>query len=231
LCVTNDILQERGYPEVVERFLTEVLTAQQHVVNAYILQQMVAKVDDVITSANTLVVKGALHSVTDELSLLIEWYRDLYRMSDDATLEVVAPAWLSAMLGADGRHRAFGNGPSTRAEISAALREVGAVVQWVRDWQPIAVGAGGPPLVYTPPKIWPATVDLMIYPAGSYLVGRDQIINLNGIYDSTLLKTNKYTALFAEEMITVVKRCHRTIKVTMSLCVNGAMGPLVDICP
>lgn len=235
LCVTNDILQERGYPEVIARFLGEVMTAQAHMVNAYIISKILAEVDDTITAANTVggtaSGAGAVHNVIDELSLLSEWYRDLYRADDSTTLEMVGPSWLPAALMADGRRRPDGGGVTSRAAVNGALNNVGVAPQWVRDWQPLAVGTGGPPAAYNPPVTWPSTVDILLYPAGTFAVGRADIINLNAVYDSAMLKNNKYTALFAEEMVTVVKRCYRALKVTIDIsCLTGAMGPYKDFC-
>jgi len=228
LCVTNDILMERGFPELVSRFASDVLVAQAHMVNAYILSQFESMVDDTVTSS--LGVSGATHSVFDELSLLAEWYRDLYRMGSGASLEMIGPAWLPAVLRADARKRTFDGGDWTLAQINARLSAVGASPQWVRDWQPLAEGTGEGTPVFNPPTGWPETVQILLYPAGTFVVGRADIINLNAIYDSVLLRTNKYTALFAEEMITIIKRCSRAVLVEIPICPNGAMGPQVDNC-
>lgn len=231
LCVINDILQERGFPEVIERFLREVFTAQAHMVNAYVISQMVAMVDDTIPAGDVVNAQGALHQVVDQLSLLVEWYRDLYQMDQDATLEMLGPTWLPALLAADGRKRPNGSTNWTRAAVTGALADVGAAAQWVRDWQPLATPTGTPPNVtFEPPTAWPTEVTIMLYPAGTFARGEADIINLNAVYDSVLLADNKYTALFAEEQLMVVKRCHRALQVTIPLCVSGAMGPNVDLC-
>jgi hypothetical protein len=230
LCVTNNILQERSYPEGTARFLTEVGTAQRHMVNAYKLAQMEAAADDVVPASDLSEALGATQQVFDQVSLLVEWLRDLYRMSDGATMEMVAPAWLPAVLRADARKRSSDGGDWTTAQINSRLNALGAAPQWVRDWQPLATGTGGPPPVFNPPTAWPGSVKIMLYPAGTFVTGEDNIINLNAVYDNAMLKTNQYTALFAEEMVTVIKRCHRAALVTVNLCVAGNMGALVNNC-
>lgn len=231
LCVIGDILQERGWPELVDRFVREVMTAQAHMANAYVIQQLISMVDDTIPATDVVNAQGALHQVVDELSLLVEWFRDLYQMGEDASLEVIGPSWLPGLLAADGRKRP--NGPTnwTRAAINQQLADVGAAAQWVRDWQPLAVGTGTPPNVtFEPPTAWPTEVQFLLYPAGTFAKGQADIITLNGVYDSTLLADNQYTSLFTEESINVIKRCHRALLVTIPLCVSGAMGPGVDLC-
>jgi hypothetical protein len=235
LCITNNILQERSYPEGTARFLSEVGTAQRHMVNAYKLAQAEAAADDVIPSADLSERLGATQQLFDHVSLLVEWIRDLYRMSDTAALEMVAPAWLPGVLRADARKRTADGGDWTTAQINGRLNALGAAPQWVRDWQPLAVGTvtGTPPntvTTFNPPTAWPTSVKILLYPAGTYVTGEDEIINLNAVYDNAMLKTNSYTALFAEEMVTVIKRCHRAAVVTVNLCVAGNMGAQVDNC-
>ena len=226
LCVTNDILQERAWPEGVSRFLQDVLAAQPHMINAYLL----SKAEEAAVKETPLSpVQGASHQVLDSLGLLVTWYRDLYRMALNATLEVVLPHWLRQELIADFAKRVNGNTEVAEAQLTEYFTRRGARVQWVYDWQPLAVGTGTPP-TFTAPSAWPSKVTALVYPAGAFLKAQRNIITLDAIYDSAGLKKNKYTALFMEDEIGLMQRCYRASKVEIPLCVSGAMGPQVDLC-
>src|SRR3546814_7262824 len=46
---------------------------------------------------------------------------------------------------------------------------------------------------------WPNTVDFLLYPAGTWVKGADDVIPLDTIYDSVGLGQNNYPALFNEQ--------------------------------
>jgi hypothetical protein len=64
-----------------------------------------------------------------------------------------------------------------------------------------------------------------MYPAGTWLRGSADIIEIDTLYDSTLLSTNKYTALFMEEGNLTAKVCPGASRiVTVPVCPDGSTG-------
>ena len=70
-------------------------------------------------------------------------------------------------------------------------------------------------------KDWPDTVQALIYPAGTYVRGRGEVLSLDTIYDSTNLKINDYIQLFVEEKMLVARRAYSARLVTFPTLVNG----------
>jgi hypothetical protein len=250
LCITGDILRERGYPELTERFVSDVLLKHGHWMNANYLA-FVAKYSDPIPAFNVSTGQGGIGSasygVADRVTLLITWFRNLYRMGDNDTLEGVAPMWFKEYLKTDVAKRSNRNSTAVSdAEINSIFLQANARVQWVYDWQADAMGVAKVPVAnpdaalpgqpatidkWMPPAAWPTEVTMMFYPAGSWVLGQQDIITLDAIYDSTQLRQNKYTRLFTEDAYLLLNRCNRSFKIQLTgLCNNGAVGPFRDAC-
>ena len=76
----------------------------------------------------------------------------------------------------------------------------------------------------------PATVDILLYPAGTFVKGTADVISLDAVYDSTLLKQNMYTALFVEEGILVANRCMDACAIRVPVCASGKVGGTLAAC-
>jgi hypothetical protein len=251
LCIVGDILRERGYPELTERFVSDVLLKHAHWMNASYLAY-VAKYSDPVTPFNVSTGVGGIGSasygVADRVSLLVTWFRNLYRMGDNDTLEGVAPVWFKEFLKTDIAKRSNRSTTAVSdAEVNAIFLQANSRVQWVYDWQADAMGVakvavpnpdaalpGQPATIdkWMPPAAWPTEVTMMFYPAGSWVLGQQDIVTLDAIYDSTQLRQNKYTRLFTEDAYLLLNRCNRSFKIQLTgLCNNGAVGPFRDSCP
>lgn len=231
LCIQQDIIQSVGYPESVDDFARRVLIGQQRFVNANTIARMVTG-SEADSTALAPARQGVSHQVLDVLELRAEWMRDLYRMRDTETLELVAPLWLRTLVRQDLGHRhAVGAQVITDAMVASHFAAIGVRVQWVRDWQTLSPGTGGPPAAFNPATAWPTSAQVLLYPAGTWIRGQRSIIRLDGIYDKANLVQNKFISLFVEDGLTVFRRCTRSLAITMTgLCVSGAMGPATDIC-
>lgn len=137
------------------------------------------------------------------------------------------------------------------ARVNAAFASIGLRVQWVYDWQtlvapadlrpvtgnvpgsvppkareiqtwPLPPGTPPPPSgVPSPITAYPATFEVLVFPAGTFLSGRVEMFRIDGLYDSANLKQNLYTKIFFEDGVTVMQRCYRALRVTLPVCVNG----------
>jgi hypothetical protein len=217
LCIKVPILTNAAYPELVEATIAKSLIAYQHRLSASLITKMV-------TAAGTAVVTNSVGSTTanslDSLALVGDTLRQTYRLSFGETLEVVAPFWLKGAVRAD---LAMRNGVDylaiSDAEIQSFFAVRGMRVQWVYNWQALVEGEEG----------YPATAQVMVYPAGTFVKARTNVINLNAVYDAAELSVNRYTGLFMEEGVALIKRCYKAKLVTIALSQAGLTGANTNV--
>lgn len=223
LCVKVGILQNRTYPELVSRWLRGAMTAHAHKINAKVINSMVNASTAVAIPGTHGAIAPTLNAV--ELAVIDMRYR--LKMRDTSTLEMVLPTWAKGLFRADHARRQFASEESiTDAMINAWFTARGVSVQWVYDWQDSAFGL---PQAATQ---WPAELKFLLYPAGRFVRASSPIIEINTLYDSSLLSVNKQLALFFEEGLTVISKCFSSWVYTVPVCPNGATsGPIEHTCP
>lgn len=237
LCIQGDILRERGYPELTERFVSDALVAHAHYMNHNYLAHIFNDSDtlpgfDVSGDG----IGSISDSIVDRLGLLISWMRERYKMSMTSTLEGIAPFWLKEYIKLDIARKANRSFASVDdAEVENLFAAYATRVQWVYDTEGITEDAslvdgesvGGRPM----PGTWPNNVEMVFYPAGSWVLGQQDVISLDAFYDSTKLQQNKYTSLFTEEGFLLLNRCNRSFRVRLTnLCRSGGVGEQVTVC-
>jgi len=213
VCISVDILQNVGYPELTRRVMEGVAVAHAHRMNAQ-------------TIGTIQVAAGSAILVPDNDTLLfnldyLEWYavmmRAHYSLAENATIEVVVPFWMKPLVRAEVSRRTGVDliNPSD-GFISSYFSTRGLSVQYVQDWQ-VLTGLPGAVAI-------PTTVDVLMYPAGSWTRGTQAVISMDAIYDSTLLRQNKYLGLFTEEASLLIQRCLGTTRLTVPIKVSGLSG-------
>lgn len=230
LCLTGDILQNRGYPEFVSTFVQGAIAAQAHNVNRQVIADIVSDSTAVTVScapfATDLSVVSQVMSAVEVASVDIQ-YR--LRLQRSQTIEFIFPYWLKAQMRADWIRR---NGPMdpdlTDSMIDGLLRSRNARAQWVYDWQDSFTStgvSGGPfPGSDTPICALPTTLSFLAYPAGTWVLARQDVIRLDTIYDSTNLATNKVTQLFLEDGFRAMRFCPISRVYTITICPSGSTG-------
>lgn len=230
VCLTAGLLQARGYPEMIARTMRGALIGHEHRMNANIITQMISGGTAVTGHTGSTAITmpasqvGATAPLLTAIELQVEHMKHLHRMSRSTTLEAVFPYWVRGAIRSDLSRRLgvdMMSVPDSR--IEAWFRERGVAAQFVYDWQDIATTAASG---FTQ---WPTTVSFLLYPAGTWVKGTSAIISLDTIYDSALLGTNDYTALFTEEGYSTIKMCHDSRVVTVNICPDGATHAGVDI--
>lgn len=227
LCVTAGILQRRGYPELIARFLRGAMIAHRHRVNAFVLSEMAAGstlVDLSPIPAGSLVgdvTSSGLLAASEMVGVDLR-YRN--RMDPDAPLEWVGPVWGRAQLRADVSRRTGVDMISVRdAEIRGWFADRHFMQELVYDWQDASTGTvNGPGAVAPGITSFPAEIEFMVFPAGTWVKLTDPTIRLETVYDSVKLATNQYTALFFEEGVAIAKVCPDSRRVVYPLCPTGA---------
>lgn len=210
LCVSAGLLQAKGYPEAIARTTSGVMIAYEHRMNAKTINDLVAGSTAVTMPSPSA---GATAPLLEAIELQVELIKQRERMSRGTSMEGIFPYWVRGLVRADlSRRLGVDLIDVPDARINAWFTQRGIAAQFVYDWQPLADTA----------VAYPDTVDFLLYPAGAWVRGTSDIISLDTIYDSTLLGTNDYTALFFEEGYLVAPRCGESRVVTVSTCPNGS---------
>lgn len=209
------LLQQRGYPELVARTIRGALVAHEHKMSERIIASMETQSTAVSMDSGQI---GAAAPVLTAIELQVEHYRYAQRLSRSTTLEAVFPYWVHGAIRTDLSRREgveLMDVPDSR--IDAWFRSRGVNAQFVYDWQALGGEAGAF-------KVWPGSLKFLLYSAGTFVKGSQDVITLDTVYDSVLLGQNDYTALFTEEGYLVAKRGHDARVVTVPLNPNGGTG-------
>lgn len=232
VCVRSPILTERGFPELVRDTIREIMAAHAHKINARKIADMVADATAVTMTAGdvtTAALSGYIAWTLTAVELQVEYLRYRHRWTENTTLEMVLPLWARGTFRADYAGRSgIPVENVTDAMINAWFASRGVAVQWVYDWQDsFATGQAADFGGTTPPKRFPATVTGLIYRAGTYFVAENDVITVDGLYDSALLTTNMHLALFTEEGFAVGKKDWPAIALTVPVTPAGYTGASV----
>jgi hypothetical protein len=222
VCIGAGLLQQRGYPEAIEDYINKTLNAHAHRVSAAVINSMVAESTAVSFPADQV---GAVAPLLTAIDLQATHYRAVNRMARNASLELILPSWTDVLVRADlARRQGVDLLDVSEQRMNAwfTARQVNA--QFVVDWQDISTTAASG---FTSA---PAEVDFLLYAAGTFVKGVTDSITFENIYDSVLLGTNDYTALFTEDPYLVAKRYHDSRVVTVPVEATGhtAGGVLID---
>lgn len=213
LCVTAGILQRRGFPEEIERFLKEVAKAHLIKVSLWSILDMVAVSNPyTIPAAGGIGAAGAMLSGWSLRAALI---RQQERIPADAIIEGVAPAYALDVAAAD---MAFQQGLDvkavTHAQVDSWLASKNIRMQWVQHWQQMPTAS----------VRWPSSVSALLYPSGAFVQHLENVIEVGTLYDKAMLQKNRYMELFTEDEYAIDKRCRVSEIVTVPLCANGSVG-------
>lgn len=215
LHIQAGLLQQRGYPELVARTIRGALVAHEHKMSERVIASMETQSTAVSMDAGQI---GAAAPILTAIELQVEHYRYAQRLSRSTTLEAVFPYWVRGAIRTDLSRREgvdLIDVPDSR--IDAWFRSRGVNAQFVYDWQALGGEAGAF-------KVWPGSLKFLLYSAGTFVKGSQDVITLDTVYDSVLLGQNDYTALFTEEGYLVAKRGHDARVVTVPLNPNGGTG-------
>lgn len=217
-CLTGSLLQQRGYPGVVQWFGEQAMIALPHKINMGFIAAMVtaAGASNVIPVDATC--DDAISAFLSGLDLAITDAKYRFRYQFNGTLEVVAPMWILAQLRAAATRRSGTDMTSVAdAQIMQWFTERKAVPHFVYDWQDAYSGLATGPGGAAPLTALPLTADFLIYPAGAWVKAVQPVVSLDTVYDSTKLGTNEYTAMFVEDGWAALQMCPLTRLYTTSV--------------
>jgi hypothetical protein len=216
LCFTVPILTEAAYPELVQRYLTGLTVAHAHYKSVDLITRALAIAGAAVAVANPWpTLSGSLLAA---LELVVNGERQRYRLGLNATLEAVLPFWIKAALRADLSIRTGVDYLSvTDQQVDAWFAERGIRAQYVYGWQPLVPTSSGAGVAID----YPTTLEVLVYPAGTFVQGTKDVITLNGVYDSVGLSTNVYTGLFTEEGISLMNMCYTPKRISLPMDITG----------
>jgi len=223
VCLTAGNLTDDAYPEATSNFLRLLMSAHAHAMNGRYLQLMsAASTAAVSTGSYAVTGQPVYQQVYGGIALAATDYRARYGMCEEDILEVIVPYWVRAEIRADLAWRT-GVMPEqvSNAEIDAHFNVIGVRVQWVNDFQVRGAGQFGNATAMT---AWPTSATIMVYAAGTFLLGNGLSLDLGVVRDSVLNETNDHTAAWSEECHLIAKVGHESRRYTITFAVNGRTG-------
>lgn len=215
ICVRAPLLTRAAYPELIERWVSGTVIANAHKVGA----RVVAQIATLLGSAPSLTLTGTptTWGAVSALEFIVEQERIKRRLARSETWEVMAPHWAPAAIRADLANRAgVAERSITRGQVMQHFTDRDLAPQFVYGLQDLASNA----------TAYPTTMDLLVYPAGTFVKGTQDVISLDTVYDNPSLTENMYTAAFVEDGVLVAKMCPGGRKVTVPNLPSGRMGAL-----
>lgn len=253
ICIRARILMATAYPSAVAQFVARALVAWTLRQNCRNISGILTKIGaaNTITVPQLMTGPGATASILE----ILEYYRLqlIYRhmLPKTISMEVLLPLWLRAVIRADvSKRQGWDNITDAVADsrIDAMLLQRGVRPQWIRGLSdafcdPAQTGTpnvststlfgGGANIKGTPGNafaagagsMWPATVPMVMYPAGTFVRARLGLVNIeNGLVDSALLSRNERMLLFFEEANAMIKRCNQGLIINAPICASGQTG-------
>jgi hypothetical protein len=224
LCLTGSILQNRAYPEFVADFVRGAVAAQAHNVSRQIIADIVAgsgaaiDLSPLANPADATAGSGFLAAL--EIAAMDIRYR--LRLPMGTTLEAIFPFWALAQVRADlSRRTGVAEMAVTNEMINAWMAIRGIRAQWVYNFRDAFSAAGVGPGADTPITALATEVTVPIYPAGTWVLARLDVIRIDSLYDSVNLTQNLVTQLFVEDGFAAMRRCPLSRLYTLPLCPSG----------
>jgi hypothetical protein len=212
VCIKVPILLNAGYPEMTQRFVSGTLVAHEHMKNANVIGRIVTASGAARVFAGN---GGSSADALEALEMAADQRRQTYRLGLSHTLEVVVPFWVKGMYRSDlGRRNGRPPEAVSDAEIQAHFAARNLAVNFVYDWQVLD------PTV----EVYPTTYQVLLYPAGTFVKGVSNVINLSAVYDAASLAGNMYTGLFVEEGLLVAQKKFGSDLLTLPTCNAGRTG-------
>jgi hypothetical protein len=218
-------LMTRAYPELIARH--NELALVQHAREAE--EQLVSGINSGSTAVTTTNLIGFGRDFLVQVRRAAAGYRARHRLSPDARLKVVIPAWVYEAMAADLALAMPGDGTLSvsKSEIDGYLAQLNVDVVTVLDStgtlaQSLNVFQAAGAL-----NEFPDTFKWFLFAEGTFLFLDGGTLDLGIIRDSTLVGTNDYK-MFIETFEAVAKVGIESLAITSTINVNGAAAALRD---
>lgn len=218
-CVEAGILQTQGWPELIEWFMQSLVQEHLRSMSRRTILDVVSGSTSYAAVDATLI--GVVSAVLNVLALNAANIRLQRGLPRNALVEGIAPAWLLEAMRADiAMTEGLDTKEVTDARLIAMFTARNLAIQWVGDWQ--SRGQGEPGDLAT--QVWPTSVNVLLYPAGTWFRSLSPVIELGVMYPKEQLQVNRYTRFFVEDAIAVGHRCGVSLNIEIPICVSGAIS-------
>ncbi len=227
--------QGRFNPETVEAQLNLLATAWAATAEAELLRSMRAAAKHVSATQAF----GATRDMLSTVDRACAYLRDLYRLSDNVTVQIVLKRWVRNAIRGDLAKAAFAftSGDPTinslaisDAQIDAWFAVRGITPVWVLDddtndqtFASVAAGSLGAPNAL---PAYPTYLRMLAFPANCYQFLDGGELNLGVVRDSNLNAVNKYQ-IFSESFEAVAFRGFEALDIRCGFASNGASAGTV----
>lgn len=224
-CLSFGNMGARAYPEKVAQ--NDALAMSMHARTAE--QQLLIAMGAASTAVTAAQSLGALRDWLNQVSKAAAAYRQRHRMVDDATLQVVAPRWLVALLvndAASAMNAEVGFLDFTTSEVEQFLRSRNIAVTWATEGNDATqdfTGAQGAAAL----NEFPTTAEWLLFHPGAFVFLDGGTLDLGIVRDSTLNSTNDYQT-FTETFEAVAFLGVESLLVTSTICPTGLTAGTAD---
>jgi len=230
ICLTAGNLTDNAWPEQTKNFLKLLMSGHYHAQNQRYLAQMTAlsTFAGIVTGGATTTGDSIWSDAPTAVGIAAQDIRTRFGLCDGDVLEVVFPRWVKDAMKSDMSRRS-GVDPVniTDAMVNSQFSMYRVRVQWVQDYQVRGSGQfGGSTALLN----WPATVDFMVYPAGTVMRGNGMTLDLGVVRDSVLNAENDHTAAWTEECHLIAMFGHQIRSYRLPVCVGGKVGGTYTAC-
>lgn len=220
-CVQFGNLNSRAWPEQVAQFNDLVMAAHARVAETALLDG-IASYSTAVTTAK---VYGATSSLLYSILRAAAGMRSRHRMSPNARLRVIMPAWTSDLLVADLVNSEFNRFEYSVAGVEQLLESLARVsISFYLD-SPTGEGQIFPAQGTGALQDFPDTVVWYIFPEGSFLFLDGGTLELGIVRDSVLNNTNDYR-IFGESFEQVAFVGPESLEIESAVCPTGETGPV-----
>ena len=214
------LLQERAYPETIERLVRGALVAHEFKQARRKLGRMIDGSTAVTMPADPA---GATAPVLQAIEVQVEDYKQRHRVGRGRSLEAVFPMWVRGAIRADLSRRLGVDMLSvSNDQINGYFAQRGVNAQFVYELDDLTGSAASR-------TSFPTDFKFLMYLEGTWIAGSQGVITLESVFDSALVEQNIYTQLFTEEGWLVAKRFHDSRVVTVNISASGLTGAGVEI--
>jgi len=212
-------LMTRAYPELIARH--NELALVQHAREAE--QYLLGKIADGSTAVTTSSLIGFGRDFLVQVRRAATAYRSRHRISPDARLKVIIPAWIYDAMAADLALAMPGDGTLSvsKAEIEGYLASLN--VDLVASLDQNVFGSQGAAALVE----FPDSFTWYLFAEGTFLFLDGGTLDLGIIRDSSLVGTNDYK-MFVETFEGVAKVGIESLAITSTISVNGVAAALRD---
>ena len=216
--------QSRAFPEWVETWIKNASAAHARFAETELLNA----IDSNSTAITTTQVLGTTRDLLSYVAQLAAAERNRQRMSPDARLRVLIPAWVVQSIQSDIiRQGNIELSIPTEGSIRSYFNQLGVNISFYEDTrtgagQQFAAQGDGADL-----RNFPATVEWFMYAEGTHVFLDGGTLDLGLVRDSTLNQTNDYK-LFVETFEGLAFRGLFSYRVRSAICADGSAAAPVD---